>query len=281
VQLLRFRLFALLIGLLTSNSVHAGKLDRIREEIRDQPQSSTNSDNRNENVGEVRDNSSHQPGLLSALLRVFVSAATNSNPSSQTRTPIEATAPSPPSPRSYYLKYPYAGGLPGAQRLLPQLHSALGSSTGCVFSIDDCGNPEGANENECFVDESCPKASSTQRGLSRDAISTIRTQISGEGAYDWDGLYRGTVDFSAQVAASIGFETRASLWYEPLLGPDDKLLFWDSNLLLEIPATPSVQVYLGGGARLLFDVLKIVNYRVEDRECFASTFIPNVPSFLE
>jgi hypothetical protein len=100
VQFLGFRLFALLIGLLTSNSVHAGKLDRIREETRDQPQSSTNSDDRNENTREVRDNNNHQAGLLSAILRVFVSAATNSSPSSQTRIPIDATTPSPPSPEA-------------------------------------------------------------------------------------------------------------------------------------------------------------------------------------
>jgi hypothetical protein len=146
--------------------------------------------------------------------------------------------------------------VPGAQRLLSPLSWSLGSSSGCVSSIDGCGNPERTNDNECFDDESCLKASSTKRGLSRDAISTIRTQIAGEGAGDSDGLYRGTLDFSAQVAASLGFETRASFWYEPLLGPDDKLLFLDSNLLLEIPATPSVQFYLGGGARSLLDVSK-------------------------
>jgi hypothetical protein len=125
---------------------------------------------------------------------------------------------SPPGPRAFYLNYPYAGGQSGSLR---------------VVSRDPLAELE---------------LSTASAGLKQG-----RVQFWGEGAADWDGLYRGTMGISAQLAGSFGFETRGSLWHEPLVGPDDDLVFWDGNLLLEAVASPEFQVDLGAGLRGLFD----------------------------
>jgi len=80
-----------------------------------------------------------------------------------------------------------------------------------------------------------------------------RLRLTGEGGVDLEGAYRETFGLELQAAGSLGLETRWSLWNEPQAGAVDRLLFGEGNLLLELPASPALQVYLGVGGRVLID----------------------------
>jgi hypothetical protein len=90
-------------------------------------------------------------------------------------------------------------------------------------------------------------------GCSSVGLKQARVQVWGEGAGDWAGLYRGTLGVSGQLAGSLGFETRGSLWYEPLVGRDDQLFFWDNDLWVELAPSVAFQTYLGAGFRVMLD----------------------------
>jgi hypothetical protein len=155
------------------------------------------------------------PSLLGAILQAIFDGDDH-----DTRGSVEGSIEdSPPGPRPMYLAYPYVAAQRGSLRLVP-----VDRTSYLVYPPIVPG------------------------GLRR-----ARVQVWGEGAGDWSGLYRGTLGFSAQLAGSLGFETRGSLWYEPLTGTDDQLFFWDNNLLIELTPSPELQPYLGAGLQIMLD----------------------------
>jgi len=219
----------------------AGKLDRIRDETSDSRDDDDDAENDNDDEGEGALN------LFGALLQLFAeSRAPGDTEPSEPPTPGRLT---PPSPTPMYLPYPYFRGQKGNLRLIPPFLPPRMEVVTCPAEDPQCAGMEGITD--CAAGR-CQRVVTPAARRSVFGLRRGRAQLLGEGGYDWDGLYRGTVGLGGQIAGGFGFETRGNLWIEPQPGTNDQLFFWDTSLLIEFPSE-RMQTYVGAGLRLLFD----------------------------
>lgn len=240
MRFLKLFSLALLLAaeMLIPRYAQAGKLDSVRDET-------SGSSSHHEDDDDDDDDDS--PGLLGAIVQAFFDGDSDHDDEDVEEPDL---TPSPPGPLPFYLEYPYAGGVSGSLKVVPPFSTLEAWQAPCPAGAADCGD---ANSVHRCAHAECYDDSAFGRSRPPVGLKGARGQFWSEGAGDWDGVYRGTLGAGVQLAGGIGFETRGSLWYEPLVGRNDKLLFWDGNLLFEVPASPETQLYWGLGVRGLFD----------------------------